>query len=270
MRFLNASIWVRSARETTTSVTSRFARWTRLPSKWSATNEQLGQPSSQPGPNMKWYTINWLLPSKRSARVSFPLGPSNTYCFSTFSHGSSRRCRLNSSRNLVNSFSFLSNSFRDSIHSFGETTSCPRIPALVTCVAIAFSCSVFVSVLRFWLQTAGLQTGCGLMFFSPAKGSSPSARTLSLSHILDPQEFARPKLLKRADPPFINLADWNNVQRIHPLPPSLPRGDQLGFAQHLEMLHHAEATQLRKALHDLGGGAGTISQKVQNRPSRRI
>ena len=27
-----------------------------MPSIWSATNEQLGQPSCQSGPNMKWYT----------------------------------------------------------------------------------------------------------------------------------------------------------------------------------------------------------------------
>src|SRR5713101_6844493 len=87
-------------------------------------NEQLGQPSAHPGPNMKWYTISWLLRSKRSASVSLPFGPSKTYCFSTLSQGSSRRCRLNSSRCLLNSFSFWSSSFRLAIHSFGETTSC--------------------------------------------------------------------------------------------------------------------------------------------------
>src|SRR5262245_39615795 len=52
MRFLNASIWDRGALETASSVTSRLARCTTLPSIWSATNEQLGQPSAHPGPNM--------------------------------------------------------------------------------------------------------------------------------------------------------------------------------------------------------------------------
>src|SRR5258708_8459449 len=97
-------------------------------------------------------------------------------------------------------------------------------------------------MLRFRLQTAGLQTaGCGLMFFSPARGISPSARAFCLSHILYPEEFARPKLLKRPDPPFINLPDRNNVQRVHPLPPGLPSDDQLGLAKYVGMLHHAEA-----------------------------
>src|SRR6267378_3391931 len=80
-------------------------------------NEQLGQPSFHPGPSMKWYTINWLLPPKRSASVSLPPGPSNAYVFSTFSQGISRRCRLSSSRTHENSFSFFNSSFRASSHS---------------------------------------------------------------------------------------------------------------------------------------------------------
>jgi len=36
-----------------TKVTSRWARWTSIPSKLSAQNEQWGQPSSQSGLNMK-------------------------------------------------------------------------------------------------------------------------------------------------------------------------------------------------------------------------
>src|SRR6266852_6785804 len=66
--------------------------------------------------------INWLLPPKRSPNDSFPPGPSKTYCFSTFSQGSSRRCRLKSSRSRVNSFSFFNNSFRAASHSAGDTT----------------------------------------------------------------------------------------------------------------------------------------------------
>src|SRR5579864_3973760 len=66
--------------------------------------------------------MSWLRPSNRSARVSFPCAPSNTYCFSTFSQGSSRRCRLSSSRNLVNSFSLRRNSLRAATHSAGDTT----------------------------------------------------------------------------------------------------------------------------------------------------
>src|SRR6266566_1533910 len=117
----------RGARETTTSLTSRAARCTTLPSIWSEMNEQLGQPSSHPGPNMKWYTISWLLPSKRSASVSLPFWPSNTYSFSTLSHGSSRRCRLSSLRSRVNSFSLPNSSFRAASHSACDTTFGPSI-----------------------------------------------------------------------------------------------------------------------------------------------
>src|SRR5208283_4352473 len=82
-------------------------------------------------------------PPNRSASVTLPCGPSNTYSFSTFSQGNSRRCRLSSSRNFVNYFSFRRNSFRLAIHSLGDTTSCPRTPVLVASVVIRvllFSC----------------------------------------------------------------------------------------------------------------------------------
>src|SRR6266702_1271969 len=66
--------------------------------------------------------MSWLLFSKSSAKVSLPLSPSKTYCLSTFSHGSSRRCRLSSSRSRVNSFSFARNAVRAESHSSCETT----------------------------------------------------------------------------------------------------------------------------------------------------
>src|SRR6202051_1360966 len=71
---------------------------------------------------MKWYTINWLRPSNRSAKVSLPPGPSNTYLFSPRSHGNSRRCRLISSRGAVNSFSFANNCLRAATHCAGDVT----------------------------------------------------------------------------------------------------------------------------------------------------
>jgi len=48
-----------------------------MPSKLSTQNEQLLQPSSQLGSNMKCCTISWLRPAKRSASDSWPPGPSN-------------------------------------------------------------------------------------------------------------------------------------------------------------------------------------------------
>src|SRR5258708_38056360 len=93
-----------------------------MPLKLSAQNEQCRHPSSYSGGNMKSYTTSWLLFSKSSANVSLPLGPSKTYCLSTFSHGSARRCRLSSSRSRVNSFSLASNAVRTESHSSRETT----------------------------------------------------------------------------------------------------------------------------------------------------
>src|ERR1700692_4302682 len=71
---------------------------------------------------MKWYTINWLRPSNRSANVSFPPDPSNTYLFSTRSQGNSRRSRLISSRSRVNSFSLFSSALRAATHCAGDVT----------------------------------------------------------------------------------------------------------------------------------------------------
>ena len=65
-----------------------------MPSKLSAQNEQLGQPSVQSGPNMKWYTRSWLRPSNSSASERRPSTVSNSYVLSTRTHGSARRCLL--------------------------------------------------------------------------------------------------------------------------------------------------------------------------------
>ena len=106
--------------------------------------------------------------------------------------------------------------------------------------------------------------------FSPARSASPSARRIFLRQLLYLQEFACPKLLKGADPSLIDLADGHYIQRIHPLSSGLARVNQLSLPQHLEMLHHAEASHLREPLDDLGGGAGTVAQKIQDRPPRSV
>src|SRR5262252_4210789 len=66
------------ARETAVNATSWFWRWRWVSSNPSATDEQLGHPSSQSGPYMKWYTINCDRPWKRSANVASPASVSNT------------------------------------------------------------------------------------------------------------------------------------------------------------------------------------------------
>src|SRR5439155_6396985 len=73
---------------------------------------------------MKCLTISWLRPLNKSASVSLPFGPSNTYCFSTLTQGRSRRSLLNRSRSRVNSFSLASNSLRAESHSSRDTIRC--------------------------------------------------------------------------------------------------------------------------------------------------
>ena len=51
--------------------------------------------------------MSWLLLPNSSASVFFPAGVSNTYSFSTFTQGNSRRSAFTMSRMCVSAFSFL-------------------------------------------------------------------------------------------------------------------------------------------------------------------
>src|SRR5947207_15989576 len=65
--------------------------------------------------------MSWRRPSNRSSSLALPSGPSNTYSFSTASHGIRRRSAASESRARVNSFSFTSSCWRAASHSFGDT-----------------------------------------------------------------------------------------------------------------------------------------------------
>src|ERR1017187_1575495 len=71
--------------------------------------------------------MSWLLPSKRSAKVSLPRGPSKVYSFCTFSQGRLWRSVVSFSRSFEDSFSFSSNFLRTASHSSWETTGCSVI-----------------------------------------------------------------------------------------------------------------------------------------------
>src|ERR1035441_5079993 len=81
-------------------------------------------------------------------------------------------------------------------------------------------------------------------------------------------EMARPELFEAADRALVNLPDGDHVQRVDASPALLTGVNQAGFAEHLDVLHDAEAGQVRKGLHDLGGGAGALAQEVENRAAR--
>lgn len=104
----------------------------------------------------------------------------------------------------------------------------------------------------------------------PGRRLSLSLRAAVLGDLLDAKQLARPKLMKWAYPSFVDLPDGHDVQRIHPPPSVFARLHQIRLAQHVKMLHHPKASQMRKRLHNLGCGPRTISQKIQDCPPRRI
>src|SRR6478752_8772738 len=66
--------------------------------------------------------MSWLAPSKSSASVFFPSGPSNTYSLAISCRGSARRAAESLSRLRVSAFSFASNFLRAASQAFSETT----------------------------------------------------------------------------------------------------------------------------------------------------
>src|SRR5215469_3672694 len=85
--------------------------------------------------------INCLRPSNKSSRLTLPLGPSNSYFFSTAIHGIRRRSPARASRERVKAFSFTRSCCRAASHSCGDTIGgvfFGRLP---------FSCSFSLSLL---------------------------------------------------------------------------------------------------------------------------
>src|SRR4051794_7497875 len=117
------------ARETATKLTSWCSRCTRGISMWSISEEQLGQPSSQSGPNMKWYVISCEFEPKSSASVFVPSSVSNVYSVSTGTQGSAARSAARSSDRRVSSFSRSSSARREASPSL-------RVPVL--CFVMGF------------------------------------------------------------------------------------------------------------------------------------
>jgi hypothetical protein len=98
-------------------------------------------------------------------------------------------------------------------------------------------------------------------------GVGPGGRSVgrfSLRVFLDAQQVACPQLFEAPHPAFINLPDRHDVQRVDPLPALFPCLNQPGLAKHVNVLHHPEASQVRKSLDDLCGRAGALPQEVRS------
>src|ERR1700746_2026547 len=65
--------------------------------------------------------INCLRPWNRSSRLTLPLGPSNSYFFSTAIHGIRRRSAASASRERVKAFSFTRSCCRAVSQDSGDT-----------------------------------------------------------------------------------------------------------------------------------------------------
>src|SRR5215468_10971317 len=65
--------------------------------------------------------INCLRPSNKSSRLTLPLGPTNSYFFTTAIHGIRRRSAANASRERVKAFSLTRSCCRAASHSCAST-----------------------------------------------------------------------------------------------------------------------------------------------------
>ncbi|MNQ87797.1 hypothetical protein D3C85_1030360 [compost metagenome] len=66
--------------------------------------------------------MSWRRPSKSSARLTWPAGPSKVYVLSTAIHGMRRRSAASASRARVWAFSFTSSCWRAASQASGDTT----------------------------------------------------------------------------------------------------------------------------------------------------
>src|SRR5262245_3659470 len=98
--------------------------------------------------------INCLRPSNRSSRLTLPLGPSNSYFFSTGVHGIRRRSAASASREWVKAFSFTRSCCRAVSHSCSGTTGGVSIAICPFGCSLCFALPVAISfLLRFLKQT---------------------------------------------------------------------------------------------------------------------
>src|SRR6266508_2176078 len=111
-------------------------------------------------------------PSNRSSRLALPLGPSNSYFFSTASHGIRRRSAASVSRAWVSSFSFTSSCWRAASHSFGDT------------ILGGFICVFFFSISLVFI----LIVLCLYLFAAPVKLAKHERRRSSAGRRADGHE----------------------------------------------------------------------------------
>src|SRR5215472_3955736 len=96
--------------------------------------------------------MSCLRPSNRSSRPTLPLGPSNSYFFSTAVHGMRRRSAASPSRDRVKAFSFTSNCCRAASHSCCDTIGGVFLAVSTFGFSLSLSLLVPISFLLCFLQ----------------------------------------------------------------------------------------------------------------------
>src|SRR4030088_1333336 len=91
-------------------------------------------------------------PSNKSSRLTLPLGPSNSYFFSTSIHGIRRRSAASASRERVKAFSFTRSCCRAASHSSSDTTGGVFIAICTFCCSLSLSLLVAISFLLCFLK----------------------------------------------------------------------------------------------------------------------
>src|SRR5215475_8206211 len=186
MRALRRAMSACGAREAYTSVVPRALRWARC-ATWSAPSEQprqacAGQPNT-PGSKKARYTINCRRPSNRSSRLTLPLGPSNSYFFSTAIHGIRRRSAASASRERVKAFSFTRSCWRAASHSCCDTIGGDFI------ARCPFPCSLSLSLL------------VAILFLLCFLKQTETIRSEKFSELADAHRQNSYPFLSRAGPP---------------------------------------------------------------------
>lgn len=101
-------------------------------------------------------------------------------------------------------------------------------------------------------------------FALPIRAVAPA-----LDRLLETDQCRHPRLGESGDPTVMNALDRHHVEVIDPLPSADLYHDEVGAAQHSEMLDDHMPPHAKRP-HHLAGCPGTVAQQIEDRPPSRI
>src|SRR5450631_23270 len=117
-----------------------------------------------------------------SSRLALPFGPSNSYFFSTASHGIRRRSAASASRERVKAFSFTRSCWRAASHSCGDTIGGVFIARCPFRCSISLSLLIAISFLLDFLKQTETTRSEKAFEFADARGQNSSRQSCSGGH----------------------------------------------------------------------------------------